>query len=61
MLRLNNKFISAIIASKAIYQINARNSHAAEDPQFIMQSTFPGVLTGENCIGVRTRSEFTIL
>ena len=31
---------------KALYQINARNTHA-DDLQFIMQSTFLGVLTGQ--------------
>ena len=30
--------------------MNARNTNVAEDLQFIIQSTFPGVLTGENCI-----------
>ena len=39
---------------KALYQINTRNTHAAENIQFIMQSIFPGVLTGENCIGAGT-------
>ena len=39
---------------KALYQINARNTHVAENLQFIMQLTFLGVLTGENCIGVGT-------
>ena len=38
---------------KTVYQINARNTHVAENLHFIIQSTFPGVLTGENCIGVR--------
>ena len=37
---------------KALYQINARNTHATENLQFIMRSTFPGLLGGENCIGV---------
>ena len=32
---------------KALYQINARNTHVADDLQFIMQSTFLGVLTGQ--------------
>ena len=32
---------------KTLYQINARNTNVAENLQFIMQSTFPGVLTGE--------------
>ena len=32
---------------KTLYQINARNAHVAEDLQFIMHSTFPGVLTGQ--------------
>ena len=27
------------------------NTHVAENLQFIMQSTFDGVLTGENCFG----------
>ena len=36
---------------KTIYQVNAMNTHAAENLQFIMQSTFPVVLTGEDCIG----------
>ena len=36
------------------YQINARNTHVTENFQFIMQSTFPGVLAGENCIGAGT-------
>ena len=36
---------------KTIYQINANNTHVAENLQFIMQSTFPRVLTGESCIG----------
>ena len=27
------------------------NTHVLDNLQFIMQSTFPGVLTGENCIG----------
>ena len=39
---------------KTFYEINARNINVGEDLQFIMQSTFPGVLTGENCIGVGT-------
>ena len=39
---------------KAIHQINARNTHAAENLQFIMHSTFPGVLTEQSCIGVGT-------
>ena len=39
---------------KALYQINERNTHVTENLPFIMQSTFPGVLTGENCIGVGT-------
>ena len=37
---------------KTLYQRSARNTHANEDLQFIMYSTFPGVITGENCIGV---------
>ena len=37
-----------------VYQINERNTHVAGNLQLIMQSTFPGVLTGENCIGVGT-------
>ena len=39
---------------KTVYQINARNTHVPENLQFIIQSTFPGVLTGKNCIGVGT-------
>ena len=39
---------------KTAYQINVRNTHVAENLQFIMQSTFPGVLTGENYTGVGT-------
>ena len=39
---------------KGLYQINARNTHVTKNLQFKMQSTFPGVLTGENCIGVAT-------
>ena len=37
---------------KIIYhdQINAMNTHVAENLQFIIQSTFLGVLTVENCI-----------
>ena len=33
---------------KTLYQINATNTHVADDLQFIMQSAFRGVLTGEN-------------
>ena len=36
---------------KIIYQINALNTYVAENLQLITQSTFPGVLTGESCIG----------
>ena len=36
---------------KIIYQIDEMNTHVAENLQFTMQSTFPAVLTGENCIG----------
>ena len=39
---------------KALHQINARIIYLAENLQFITQSAFPGVLTGENCIGVGT-------
>ena len=39
---------------KILYQVNARNNHVAENFQFIKQSTFLGLLTGENCIGVGT-------
>ena len=39
---------------KTDYQINARNTHVTENLQFIMQSTFPGILTGEKCIGAGT-------
>ena len=39
---------------KTLYQINARNTYVAKNLQFIMQSTFPGVLTGENVITVGT-------
>ena len=39
---------------KTVYQINPRNTRMAENLQFIIQSTFPGVLTGENCVGVGT-------
>ena len=38
---------------KTLYQVNARNTHVAENLQFIMES--PGVLTRENCIGVGTK------
>ena len=46
------------------------NIYVAENLQIIMQSTFPGVLTGKNCIGgvgtifqtqLDPRSESTIL
>ena len=37
---------------KTLYQINKRNTYVAKNLQFIMQSTFPGVLTGENVIAV---------
>ena len=36
---------------KTVYQINAKNTHVAENLHFIMQYTLPGVLTGENCTG----------
>ena len=40
---------------KTLYQVKARNTYVAENLKFIMQSTFPGVLTGESCIvGVGT-------
>ena len=39
---------------KTVYQINARNIHVAENLHFIIQSTPPGVLTGDNCIGFGT-------
>ena len=39
---------------RTLYQINARNTHVAENLHFIIQSALPGVLTGENCIGVGT-------
>ena len=39
---------------RTLYQVNARNIHVTEDLHFIMQSTFPGVLTEKNCIGVGT-------
>ena len=39
---------------KTVYQVNARTIHVAENLNLIMQSTLPGVLTGENCIGVGT-------
>ena len=39
---------------KTVYQINARNTHVTENLHFIMQSTPPGVLIRENCIGVGT-------
>ena len=37
---------------KTVYQINARNTNVAGNSHFIMQSTFPVVLTGENCVSV---------
>ena len=37
---------------KSVYQINARN--VGETLQFIKHSTFPGVLTGKNWVGVGT-------
>ena len=42
---------------KPVYQINGRNTHVAENLQLIMNSSFPGVLTRENCIGVGTTFE----
>ena len=39
---------------KALYQINVRNNHVTENISFTMQSTFPGVLPRENCVGVGT-------
>ena len=39
---------------ETLYKINARNTHVADDLQFMMQSAFRGVLTGENCICVGT-------
>ena len=39
---------------KFLYQISIRNIYVAENLQFIMQSAFPGELTGENCIGIGT-------
>ena len=39
---------------KILYQVNARNTQVVENLQFLMQSTFLGVLAGENCIGVLT-------
>ena len=39
---------------KALSQINAGNTHETENLQFIMKSTFPGLLRGENCIAVGT-------
>ena len=37
---------------RTLHQINVRNTHVAENLHFVMQSTCPGVLTGENYIGV---------
>ena len=37
-----------------VYQINAKNTHVAENLQSIMQSIFPGVLKGKNFISVGT-------
>ena len=48
---LSNKLVSAIIDASKNYLPNALNTYVAENLQFIMQSTFPGVLTGESCIG----------
>ena len=39
---------------QALHQINARNTHVVENLHFIMHPTCPGVLTGENYIGVGT-------
>ena len=39
---------------KTLSQKYARNTHATESLQFIVQSTFPGVYTGENYTGVGT-------
>ena len=44
-------FFQLYMHLKIIYQINALNTHVAGNLQFIMQSNFPGVLTGERCIG----------
>ena len=44
-------FFQLYMHLKIIYQINALNTHVAGNLQFIMQSNFPGVLTGEPCIG----------
>ena len=42
---------------KTLHQINAKNTHVAEGLHFIMQSTCPEVLTGENYIGVGKKFE----
>ena len=39
---------------KTPYQSIARNTHVVETLQCIIQSAFPVVLAGENCIGVGT-------
>ena len=42
---------------RTLHQINARNTYVAENLHFIMKSTCPGVLAGENYIGVGTMFE----
>ena len=37
---------------KTGYQINTGNTHVAQNLHLTMQSTLPGVLTGENCTGL---------
>ena len=39
---------------RTLHQISTRNTHVAENLYFRMQSTCPGLLTGENYIGLRT-------
>ena len=40
---------------KTLHEISTKNTHVAENLKFIMQSTFPGVLTEKHCIdGVGT-------
>ena len=39
---------------KTLSQKNARNTHVTESLQFIIQSTFPALLKGENCTVVGT-------
>ena len=39
---------------RTLHQIHVRNTHVAENIQFIVQPTCPGVLTGENYIGAGT-------